>query len=113
MHAVPTLLLRNQKCHIKRHFKQQAENCPAFPPKPSGGGCYIIPVICKRDSLEVRCLVELDDSTHDARRDQDRDAVTTMAGYRTFRVRAARRYDIDALRRRVMDTQDLEERLSG
>ena len=70
-------------------------------------------VICKRDSLEVRCLVELDDSTHDSRRDQDRDAVTTLAGYRTVRVRAARRYDIDALRRRVMDTLDLEERLSG
>lgn len=60
-------------------------------------------VVCNRGSMEVRCLVELDDSSHDARRDQVRDAITAQAGYRTIRVRAARRYDIAGLRRRLFD----------
>ena len=60
-------------------------------------------VVCNRDSLVVLCLVELDDSSHDARRDQARDTITAAAGYRTVRVRAGRRYDIDGLHRRVMD----------
>jgi very-short-patch-repair endonuclease len=69
-------------------------------------------VVCKRDSLEVRCLVELDDSSHDALRDQLRDAITAKAGYRTVRVRAARRYDIDGLRRRVLDIPAEQVRLA-
>jgi len=69
-------------------------------------------VVCKRDSLEVRCLVELDDSGHDALRDQLRDAITAKAGYRTVRVRAARRYDIDGLRRRVLDIPAEQVRLA-
>jgi hypothetical protein len=70
-------------------------------------------VVCNRDSMEVRCLVELDDSSHDARRDQVRDAITAQAGYRTVRVRAGRRYDIDGLRRRVLDSQGEPARLLG
>jgi len=70
-------------------------------------------VVCNRDSLEVRCLVELDDRSHDARRDELRDAITAKAGYRTVRVRTARRYDVDGLRRRVMDLPTEQARLSG
>jgi hypothetical protein len=70
-------------------------------------------VVCDRDSMEVRCLVELDDSTHDARRDEARDAITAIAGYRTVRVRAGRRYDIDRLRNRVLGIQPEPARLSG
>ena len=70
-------------------------------------------VVCNRDSMEVRCLVELDDSSHDARRDQARDAITAQAGYRTVRVRAGRRYDIDGLRNRVLNTPAEPKRLSG
>ena len=70
-------------------------------------------VVCHRESLVVRCLVELDDSTHDARRDWDRDAITAKAGYRTIRVRAARRYDLDALRRQVFELPAEQARLSG
>jgi hypothetical protein len=33
-------------------------------------------VVCNRNSMEVRCLVELDDSSHDDRRDKARDAIT-------------------------------------
>jgi hypothetical protein len=69
-------------------------------------------VVCNRDSMDVRCLVELDDSSHEARRDQLRDAITSKAGYRTVRVRAARRYDIDGLRRRVLDIPAEQVRLS-
>ena len=70
-------------------------------------------VVCDRDSMEVRCLVELDDSSHDAQRDQVRDAITAQAGYRTVRVRARRRYDIDGLRNRVLGIQPEPARLSG
>jgi very-short-patch-repair endonuclease len=70
-------------------------------------------VVCNRNSMEVRCLVELDDSTHDARRDQARDAITVQAGYRTVRVRTRRRYDIDGLRNRVLDIQPETARVRG
>jgi hypothetical protein len=70
-------------------------------------------VVCNRASMVVRCLVELDDSSHDARRDQLRDAITAKAGYRTIRVQAARRYDIDDLRRRVVELPAEQGRLSG
>jgi Protein of unknown function (DUF2726) len=70
-------------------------------------------VVCNRDSLEVRCLVELDDSSHDTRRDQARDAITAQAGYRTVRVRAGRRYDIDGLRRQVFQLPAEQPRFSG
>ena len=70
-------------------------------------------VVCDRDSMEVRCLVELDDSSHDAQRDQVRDAITAQAGYRTVRVRARRRYDIDGLRNRVLGIRPEPARLSG
>ncbi len=55
--------------------------------------------------------MELDDSSHEAERDCERDAVTAMAGYRTLRVRAARRYDIDGLRRRVLELTAEEARI--
>ncbi len=70
-------------------------------------------LVCNRDSLEVRCLVELDDSDHEAERDRARYAVTSMAGYRTIRVRAVRRYDIDGLRRRVLDLTVERARMSS
>jgi hypothetical protein len=70
-------------------------------------------LVCNRDSLEVRCLVELDDSSHEAERDRERDAITAMAGYRTIRVRAARRYDINGLRRRVLNLTAEDVRVSG
>jgi hypothetical protein len=69
-------------------------------------------VVCDGESMKVRCLVELDDSSHEAGRDQARDTITAQAGYRTVRVRAARRYDIDGLRRRVLDIPAEQVRLS-
>jgi hypothetical protein len=42
-------------------------------------------VVCESGSLKVVALIELDDKTHDASADRQRDAITRAAGYRTFR----------------------------
>jgi len=42
-------------------------------------------VVCDKDSLKIAALVELDDRTHDASADRERDALTSAAGYRTIR----------------------------
>ncbi len=42
-------------------------------------------VVCERVSLKVIAIIELDDRTHDAKADRDRDAITKAAGYQTFR----------------------------
>jgi hypothetical protein len=42
-------------------------------------------VICDRKSLAVVALVELDDRTHSAQADLQRDAITRAAGYQTIR----------------------------
>ena len=42
-------------------------------------------VICERRSLQVLALIELDDRTHDASADRQRDAITKAARYQTFR----------------------------
>jgi len=39
----------------------------------------------ERGSLEVVALIELDDRTHNATADRQRDAITKTAGYQTFR----------------------------
>lgn len=40
---------------------------------------------------KIVALVELDDRTHDARKDRTRDAMTTRAGYQTIRIPASAR----------------------
>ncbi len=42
-------------------------------------------VICERGTLKVVAVVELDDRTHDAKADRQRDAITKAAGYQTIR----------------------------
>ncbi len=42
-------------------------------------------VICERGSLKIVALVELDDITHSASADRQRDAMTKAAGYQTLR----------------------------
>lgn len=41
-------------------------------------------VVCKKD-MAIVCLVELDDRSHDAKKDQLRDAYTNSAGLQTIR----------------------------
>lgn len=42
-------------------------------------------IICEPRTLKVLAIVELDDRTHDPRRDRERDAITQAAGIRTLR----------------------------
>lgn len=42
-------------------------------------------VVCERGTFNVLALVELDDRTHAATADRQRDAITKAAGYRTIR----------------------------
>jgi hypothetical protein len=48
-------------------------------------------LICERNTLQIAALVELDDSTHTAKADRERDAITNAAGYKTFRFQSKRR----------------------
>ncbi|MBY0375296.1 MAG: hypothetical protein K2Q23_14970, partial [Bryobacteraceae bacterium] len=45
-------------------------------------------VVQDRSSGSVVALIEVDESSHVARRDQDRDAMTQRAGYTTIRIPA-------------------------
>jgi very-short-patch-repair endonuclease len=42
-------------------------------------------VICERGGFKVVALIELDDRTHKANSDRQRDTITNAAGYKTFR----------------------------
>jgi len=48
-------------------------------------------VICERDSLAVIAIIELDDRTHDAKKDQKRDALFAEAGYQVIRFDSRRK----------------------
>lgn len=51
----------------------------------------------------VRLIVELDDSSHDANRDAERDRLTAAAGIRTLRFRNVRGLDAMTLRSRIQE----------
>jgi hypothetical protein len=42
-------------------------------------------IICEPRTLKVVAIIELDDRTHDPKRDRERDAITRAAGIRTLR----------------------------
>jgi hypothetical protein len=48
-------------------------------------------VVCERGSLKVVALIELDDRTHNACADRQRDAITKAVGYQTFRFQSKRK----------------------
>lgn len=52
-------------------------------------------------SMRVMLLVELDDPTHDAAKDADRDSITAAAGYRTLRIADGRRTSVAELERSI------------
>jgi hypothetical protein len=58
-------------------------------------------VICT-DRLKLVVLVELDDRTHDARRDAKRDAMTRSAGIRTIRFSSSRRPSVPEIRAAIL-----------
>ena len=59
-------------------------------------------VIAERGDLHVLALVELDDRTHRASRDADRDSLTASAGYVTHRFSSTRKPTAPAIREQVL-----------
>lgn len=54
-----------------------------------------------RDPMRVVAIVELDDITHDAQKDAQRDAMLNSAGYTVLRWQSRRKPDIHAIRRSI------------
>ncbi len=48
-------------------------------------------VICERGTLNIVAVVELDDRTHNAQADRQRDAITKAAGYQTILYQSRRK----------------------
>lgn len=48
-------------------------------------------IVCERDSLEVKAIIELDDKTHLADRDRARDLMFQQAGYAVHRFESRRK----------------------
>ncbi len=67
--AVDNRLSAKQRFDVRRRF----------------GWKYCDYVVCKRGSLYVAAIIELDDITHSAQADRDRDATLFAAGYRIIR----------------------------
>jgi very-short-patch-repair endonuclease len=59
-------------------------------------------VLEDRSTGGVLALVELDDRSHDERRDRARDQITIAAGYRTIRLPAGKRPDRMSVRDRIL-----------
>lgn len=58
-------------------------------------------VICDRGTLQVRAIIELDDRTHRAQADRQRDAMTRAAGYSTIRFSSHPRPSIPEIATRI------------
>lgn len=58
-------------------------------------------VVQDRASGAILALIEVDDSSHDAERDRQRDAMTAGAGYRTIRIPASARPTLAAVGRAI------------
>ena len=55
------------------------------------------------EDRQVLALIELDDATHDRRRDAERDAITALAGYTTLRYESRAKPDVDTLREDLLE----------
>lgn len=60
-------------------------------------------VVEDRRTGRILALVELDDRTHDRRKDKARDAMTARAGYRTVRFESRAKPDAAGIRSAVLD----------
>lgn len=63
-------------------------------------------VICDHKS-NVLLLVELDDSTHDMEKDKKRDYLTSLAGYKTLRMRGKKAFDVNEIKNSVKNILSL------
>lgn len=48
-------------------------------------------VVCERMTMTILAIIELDDKTHNKRKDQERDAMLGAAGYRVIRFQSKRK----------------------
>jgi hypothetical protein len=60
------------------------------------------------DGNNLVCIIELDDATHSAARDKQRDAMTGTAGIRTVRFQSRDKPTVDEIRRVILDTNASE-----
>lgn len=58
----------------------------------------IVDYVVLDDKLKVVALIELDDRTHVQEKDEDRDAMTAAAGYKTIRYQSKVKPSIDRIR---------------
>ena len=58
-------------------------------------------VVEDRASGRIMLLIELDDRTHNASKDRDRDQLTARAGYTTVRLPASERPTAESVRRHI------------
>jgi very-short-patch-repair endonuclease len=56
----------------------------------------------EKTSGDVLALVELDDRTHNGRKDRERDELTAAAGYLTIRLPAGKRLDQESVRAQLL-----------
>ena len=60
------------------------------------------------DGNDLVCIIELDDATHSAARDKQRDAMTSSAGIRTVRFQSRNKPAADEIRRTILGTNATE-----
>lgn len=65
----------------------------------------VVDYVVVDEALRVLALVELDDATHDAARDAERDSITAQAGYVTLRYASRAKPDIATLRADLVDCE--------
>lgn len=59
-------------------------------------------LIVDQASLAVVAIVELDDNSHDPKKDAARDRMTAAAGYKTLRFQSRKRPSVEELRRAIL-----------
>ena len=94
--AVDSQLSRRQQFSIRRRF----------------GWKYCDFVICTPYTLDVLLIIELDDRTHDAGSDRQRDAMTRAAGYQTVRYQSKNKPTVAELAElfaKLLPTRSLKE----
>ena len=63
----------------------------------------VVDYVVVDDALQVIALIELDDRTHVAARDAERDAISAAAGYRTLRYESRAKPESETLRRDLLE----------
>ena len=60
-------------------------------------------LVCEKGSLKVVAIVELDDRTHDRKKDMARDNITRSAGYNTIRFHSKNKPSLTEIKQAIKD----------